>query len=277
MQTFFVDVALEFPYLLHAILGVAALHLTRTGAPRHADHLRLAESHHKAALARFRSDVRDLDSSNFEAVYLFAYLLLPLASGLNFGRLQTAEEMLSGMVQNMTLTRMIGPMVKGHYKELLASRLSCLIPSEYINLDWSEPSDPENNGPASLKRFAQVAQTLYPPDISEAYSDAIVSMLALFEFSRKSLNPPLPVLSRMWSHQISSRFLELLADMQPGALIIFAHYAVLLFKVDHIWYIKGAAAQTLDVANKLVPAEWKAWLDWPKEQIFGGGSSAQDG
>jgi hypothetical protein len=110
---------------------------------------------------------------------------------------------------------------------------------------------------------------LYPPDIVDAYGYAIHILELTFAVAAASPNPPSDALLKIWIHFISNRYTELLSERQPGSLIILAHYAVLLRRSDHYWYLDGVARQILDIANALVPTEWKSWLKWPNEQIYG--------
>jgi hypothetical protein len=103
-----------------------------------------------------------------------------------------------------------------------------------------------------------------------AYGYAIHILELTFAASAKSENPASDALLKIWIHFVSDRYLELLSERQPGSLIIYAHYAVLLQRSsEQYWYLKGVAEQILHVADSLVPTEWKAWLAWPKEQIYG--------
>ncbi|KAF2736348.1 hypothetical protein EJ04DRAFT_171146 [Polyplosphaeria fusca] len=265
--SYIVDVAFEFPFLLHGILALAALHLARLDKERHGDYLRQAESHHDAALFRFRNDVTDIVESNFEAVFCFAFMLSPFASGVSFTTQNGPEQALDSVIHNMKLTRMVAPMVRGHYEEMLKSPIALFIPKDIQAIDWENARPSNDTKPASLQRFSQATRDLYPSDINEAYGNAVQNLQLLFELIQKSPKPPSPTMVKMWAHLVTPRFMELLSDRQPGALIIFAHYAVLLSKCERFWYVQGSAQQILSIADKLVPIEWKSWLDWPKEQI----------
>lgn len=133
---------------------------------------------------------------------------------------------------------------------------------------WDETYDPQRE-PVSLNHFIESVRFDYPPETIEAYEGAISGLQSLFKISRESSKSPSPSLSRLWVHKVPPHFLQLLTDMQPGALIILAHYAVLLYMIDHIWYVHGSPGLLVHAVEKLVPTAWRPWLDWPKQRIFG--------
>lgn len=254
--------------MLHAILGLAALHLNRTGAAHEAEYWRLAERHHAAAIAKFRVEVQDLDQTNFEAVYGFAFLIAPLATGLMLGTYDNPEKVLSSVIDNLKLAHMTGPMVRLHYSKFLESRLSCFITPDIRDMRWDEAYDPKGE-PMSLNHFIESVRNDYSSEIVKAYEGAIAGLQSLFRTCQDSRDPPSLSLSRIWIHKIPKSFLQLLADMEPGALVILAHYAVLLSMNEHFWYVHGSAGLLLQAIDTVVPNSWKTWLDWPKQRISG--------
>lgn len=119
----------------------------------------------------------------------------------------------------------------------------------------------------------------YPPDITTAYRHAISLLEKLFHAtstatstsSTTTTTPPSDALLKLWIHLVPERYMALLSTRQPGALVIFAHYAVLLRRGEHYWFLGGLAERILRVAEAMVPGEWGVWLEWPREQIGGGG------
>jgi hypothetical protein len=120
-----------------------------------------------------------------------------------------------------------------------------------------------------LRRFSDAVHHLYPPDIVDAYGYAIHVLELTFAVAAASPRPPSDALIKIWIHFVSDRYIELLSERQPGSLIILAHYAVLLRRSEQYWYLDGVAEQILKFADAFVPSEWKSWLKWPKEQVYG--------
>lgn len=264
-HTYMLKIAFDFPFLLQAMLAIAALHLSRLDQIQRREYLNQAERHHDAALTQFRNEVGDIDDGNFEAVLCFATLLSLYTSAFPINDPNGPEYVLDSILQNMALTRRVRPMVSTLYSKMLASELGRLVPADTRGINFDEI--PQETELVKLRQFSEATRQLYPPDINEAYSSAIRCLEVIFATTEKTSKPPSDGLIKIWVHHASERFMELLSEKQPGALIIFAHYAVLFERSRHYWYFEGVAAQILYIAESMVPSEWAGWLDWPREQI----------
>lgn len=71
---------------------------------------------------------------------------------------------------------------------------------------------------------------------------------------------------RVWPGNISQDFVELIYESDPRALVILAHYCVLLMKIDHVWYLRGLGRGLLENIWEALGEEWRAWIEWPMEQ-----------
>jgi hypothetical protein len=270
LQTHLVNVAFDYTFLLHTVLALASLHLSRIDQSLQDSYMQQAGKHHDAGIAMFRNDIQNIDETNYEAVLFFAAIMDPYSTAISMSAID-ANHALDSILQSFALTRRLRPMVAQFYPAVLASSFARLIPKDTQGVDWQRTESPINTELVKLRKFSDVVQHLYPPDIVEAYSSAIHILDLVFEQVASQLpNLPSHALVKMWVHLVKPRFLELLSERQPGALIIFAHYGVLLKRIDHYWFLEGFAEQVLHIADTFVPGEWKAWLDWPREQIYAG-------
>ncbi|KAH6644561.1 hypothetical protein C7974DRAFT_408233 [Boeremia exigua] len=262
--------AFEYPFLLHVLLALAALHLGRISGPGldNLEYALLGGRHYDAALVNFQTTVRDIDESNFKGVLIFAAILFPYSCASSVDPSHNVDHAFNSLLTNFTVTRKVRPMVSSFYNIMKASILGKLIPKDVQGVDWLTQEPPENTELVQLCKFAEVVHQLYPPDIVDAYGYAIHILVLTFAAAEKSHEPPSDALLKIWIHFVSDRYVELLAERQPGSLIIYAHYAVLLQKSSvRYWYLAGVAEQILRVAEALVPSEWSGWLEWPKEQL----------
>jgi hypothetical protein len=72
---------------------------------------------------------------------------------------------------------------------------------------------------------------------------------------------------RVWPMQLSIPFLNLVKESHPTALILLAHYCILLKKVEGHWYFKGRATRLLRSILKHLGREWWEFIRWPLEEI----------
>ena len=264
--------AFDYPFVLHAILALAALHLSKLSevAQEAFEYVLIGGRHHDAALANFQSTVRDIEESNFEAVLMFAGIHFPYSCASSVDLSHDVDQAFESLLSNFSLTRRIRPMVARFYNEMRASMLGKLIPKDVQGIDWLTQEPPEETELVQLRKFAEAVHHLYPPDIVDAYGHAVHILVLTFAEAGKLRKPPSDALLKIWIHLVSDRYVELLSERQPGSLIIYAHYAVLFQRSSvRYWYLNGLAEQILRVAEALVPSEWAVWLEWPKKQLHG--------
>jgi len=106
-------------YLLHAVLALAALHLTYIEGPfssLHAEYSQLADRHHEAALSDFRATVHDIDLTNWKPVLMFAGALFPYSCTASVSASGDLELAFHNFLSNLSLTRRVRPMVTGFYQ-----------------------------------------------------------------------------------------------------------------------------------------------------------------
>jgi hypothetical protein len=265
--------AFEYPFLLHVVLALAALHLSRLQefGPEAMEYALIGIQHHEAALANFQATVRDIDEKNFPAVLMFAGMLFPYSCASSIDPSHDVDHAFDTLLSNFFLTRRVRPMVASFYKAIKTSVIDRLIPDDVRDVDWTTKEPPVETELVQLRKFAEAVHHLYPPDIVDAYGYAIHILVLIFDAAAKSHKPPSDALLKIWVHFVTDRYVELLSERQPGSLIIYAHYAVLLQRSSQqYWYLAGAPEQILRVAEALVPNEWSGWLDWPKKQLRSG-------
>lgn len=267
-----VTAAFDYPYLLYMVLALAAVHIDYLeGHARNGNmaYRIQAEQYHDAAITNFRETVRDIDATNFQPILMFAGILFPHLCAASISAQTDMGQNFESILSNLILTRRVRPMVGRFYKEMKASNLGRLIPDDVQGIDFNGKEPPAETELVQLRKFSEVVHHVYPPDIVDAYAQAIHLLEVVFDRAAESPDPPSDALLKIWMHLVTDRYIELLSERQPGSLIIFAHFAVLIRRSVRYWYFEGFAEQVLATVDTLVPTEWKAWLDWPKEQIWG--------
>lgn len=269
MSTILVREAFKHTYLLYATLALSSLHLDYLGDPEKPSGywLQHSEAYHEAALKAFRETVRDINSSNFKPILMFAGLIFPYTCFVSISRSSDVDQALENILSQMHLTRRIRPVLSACYEEMKSSELRHIIPSDIQQVAWETEESPTKTELTQLRKFSEVVHHVYPSDIVDAYAYAIRILELIFDVTERSSRPPSDALLKIWIHFVSDRYMELLSERQPGSLIIFAHFAVMIHRAEHYWYFQGVAEQVLRIAEHMVPTEWKSWLDWPKEQI----------
>jgi hypothetical protein len=140
-----VRTAFEYPFLLHAVLALAALHLSRTEdiySLAYADYRALSERHQDTALIEFRATVHNIDQTNWKAVLMFAGAIFPHSCATSVSVSNNVELAFSNFLSNLALTRRVRPMVSGFYNEMLQSELAHMVPYDVRGTDWEAKEAP---------------------------------------------------------------------------------------------------------------------------------------
>jgi hypothetical protein len=70
----------------------------------------------------------------------------------------------------------------------------------------------------------------------------------------------------IWPGIVSQRYLDLLYDRVPEALVLLAYYCVLLKRADSHWHYRGVGVAMLEAVEEELSGEWLEWIQWAKDQ-----------
>ena len=147
-------------------------------------------------------------------------------------------------------------------------------PCQSLALQWDVPFRIDNARVGSFSKclLAAIPQLGSPETwgdgICAEYREAASSLALAFALSDSNLYTftTWDVL-RVWPMQISEKVVHLLKEQHPSALILLAHYSLLLSQIDSRWYLGGRADRLLrSVTRKLHPC-WHRYIpaatdDW---------------
>ncbi|RDW81868.1 hypothetical protein BP6252_02980 [Coleophoma cylindrospora] len=74
----------------------------------------------------------------------------------------------------------------------------------------------------------------------------------------------------LWPMSLSQAFLDLIHDRHPAAVIILAHFVVLVHPSEKDrWYLKGWSSGVVMALENAVDETWKQWIEWPLQHVHG--------
>jgi hypothetical protein len=279
-QTTIPQLACSHSFLKHGILACSALHLAYLNPSERQRYQFAAACHQNRALPAFRFAIANANENNCNALLAFSQLLIIHC----FASEEPDEDLL---------------LVRGKHELGLPDWLhiirgNCTI----FKAIWQFIE----NGPlAPLKMEGIDGEHLAPVPETPEYARRLGGLLAAISFSGKnriaqkvtegSLSPlpgALVELSRafskaqaarsrsvftmwtavyIWPVQVSQDYLDLLKDRDPAALILLAHYCILLEPLESHWYMSGYSKRLLSRIYNQLNQEWRQWLHWPLEEI----------
>ncbi|KUJ14802.1 uncharacterized protein LY89DRAFT_122628 [Mollisia scopiformis] len=259
------------PFLHHGILAISALHLayvTPNSSPLYNDYLLSATSHQDAAIPVYRTKIADVTPENSHAVFMFSHLLVlyclasesqderlfivgPTNDGspiwLHFLRAGCGllchvwDDLEAGPVKSLASAWDI-PVLEVDAKTPLVDNLLSFIPSDEEENGWSEDEK---------KIYTETARLLGLAFLNAAVGVTFSTWDAL----------------RIWPMCVTSEYLQLLKAQHPGALVLLAHYCVLLKRLEGNWYFDGRATSLFENVLGCLDPKWVEAVKWPIEEI----------
>ena len=176
-----------------------------------------------------------------------------------------------GTVEWVRLLRGVNSLLGIYYFEIRQGPLGKLI---HLWDDDAKPC-PETN-PEDTARFATLEQlwNRTPMTISVAEADALRETLDILRETYSFMSLPVPDsgidpggASLSWPIRVPEAYIQMVNRRQPEALILLAHYCLLLNKMEKVWWMSGMSRHLLQTIHKTIGKEWESWITWPLQDL----------
>ncbi|KUJ11394.1 uncharacterized protein LY89DRAFT_243869 [Mollisia scopiformis] len=281
-RTSVVTISFAFPFLLHGLFSLSALHLVYLYSNTNPDlaqkYNNIATLHHLKCIADYRLEIQNLRPENSDACCACASLLAVHAwyrrgsrgadlffadEGLSWYKLHRggAEILQSAIswVQKGALSSMIRPLM------VLESMFP--VPSTSLVLvDIGDDID-KLNAISSCWGFFEEKDTLDSTLQTLRFAFNLTSHLSSKSGTelKGSISSCIATLS--WMTLVPLRFCEMVEEKCPQALILVAVYCILLKRIEGFWWIEGKAESLLEAVEGELGDGWQAWLEWPRREV----------
>ncbi|KAI4868747.1 hypothetical protein F4820DRAFT_444664 [Hypoxylon rubiginosum] len=268
-------------FLLHLVLAVAGHHLARLEGDRErandcqSRYVALTRNHFQAGLAGFKEALPTFSKSNGVALYVSAILVCwcSFATGpVSDGDLLVCDVDSDGPTRWMPLVQGVRILrtaiessdfssaleVPGKFNRDNAATYFCAMPTS----DWEKP----------LRDLHDRIVSSDSPNV-KVYLRALHDMQGIFEdtFGKSNGSQPGSLCNRFvlgWIYRMEASFVGCLRAAEPLALLILAHYAVLLGTMNNCWFLKSWTEHLIVRVEELLGPDYDALLQWPKDQIM---------
>jgi hypothetical protein len=71
----------------------------------------------------------------------------------------------------------------------------------------------------------------------------------------------------MWPVQVPQRFVEMVAEKRPEALVVVAYYFVLMKEIEGFWFMNGCAKRLLGQVISQLGKRWIKHIEWPMKVL----------
>lgn len=273
-------IGLSHHFVLHLMFAVAGLHLAylRPNDPGKRVYEALARDHLSTGLAEMTESLGRLDGDSHGALYVGATLVCycTFAAG-PIGR----SDLLLCDVDGTDPARWI-PLIRGlkHVREaadpakLWAGLMSPLAPSGKA-LGLSGPTFARDGFPKVdwVSQFEDLRELIAQTDEPDrdVYSRCFESLRGIYaatygDSDGRYDGPPDNQFVHGWLYRIENGYVASLRRKEPLALILLAHFALLLRTMKDDWFMDGWMEHLLSRTREYIPRDLEHWVRWPTEQ-----------
>jgi len=267
------EYALCEPRLMRGLMSLSAFHLAYKRPAEATLWMPLAFKHQATVLSSLRTLSSGINEENCLA--LFCLSATVSLTALSSSSWPTAPRGASGMddiIQPVVLLR--GSSDLGRYAELLQSvflngPMAPLLAGHFLTFDTSEHFPRE-----AKQQFEKIRWLIKVKCLDKAHKDELLSALVWLEkiysevgYTKGTANGHMGLVWK-WISYVGEAYMSHLKDLDPGALVIFAHFSILSNLFKSYWYLKGWADRALKrISGVVQDPEFRDALRWAEEQL----------
>lgn len=252
-------------FLLHGVLAVAGLHLSRfkKNALEVNYYMTKALHHHGLALRKATLLMQELDTNSGPALYLFSTLCFTFTLGLGpksgdfllFGKNGISDWL--AQIRGMRTLLETKPEIFHH------EVLSPLFEISIRNMAHT------NSGMEHLPELREQIMRVGPPEAElEIYLTALNQLSERFDVVMDSSKASqiFPQQIYVWLYQLEDDYVRLLQEGKPIALVILSYFCILLNRLGSVWWNRGWAEHLLSEIHSSLNQEYRIWMQRPMEE-----------
>lgn len=261
--------ALQVPYLMDQLLALAAAHKS-TVAHEHGDERleRVFRMESTKLQTRALSGVafarNAVNRDNAEALFTFSAFLGHHVLFDTFWAREPLSVTLDKLAQCFELNQSI------RFTAAEALRLGCSMTAGINGADESYmiPSPHEAVGGTEC---AGLLQRLRSGDFDQAVADSYCDTVTILQYLLDSLQASASErrigVVQEWLVRVPYEYVTYLRQRRPEAIVILAHYAVLLHRVRDYWAVGDAGRFLIQEIGSYLGNYWADWLTWPQQVL----------
>ncbi|KAF7871671.1 hypothetical protein EAF04_003778 [Stromatinia cepivora] len=280
-RTTVVELAFQFPFLMHEILAFAALQLSHARPPKAAYYHGASTTHLTVALQLFQSAISDLTTENCQACFAFTIILFAFAwtsqdsnlpNHIFFGPYGAENESIFPHSQWVRLYRGYLMILESTWENLYHGPFKILLePWMGLHRDYIPPLDPTDD--LHLSSLSSAWSSTSPCDLpleERQGLDRALDMLKRVFGLLRAPNAPSPVSVVMsWFSSIPDEVEAMMGRKVKEALLLIAYYCVCIHRVSHISWMNGKGKNLLKTTLDVLGPGWEKWTAWPIEVVLG--------
>lgn len=270
--------AFERPYVLRLILALSAIHLTRlpdVQPTEVARYERLGEDHLSMALREVTDLLPTINSQNCSALYISTVLICDVI----FAKPPTADHLLvvanDSQVAWWTLFRGVRFVIeRSSLDAIFSNHLGPLRHKDTTSLPSSRDQSgyiPWEEHLTNLTSLITLTCTHNEKEMNllevlrQGLVDCFREVYGTLENQEAITNGKTHVVIR-WLWIIDDEFIDQIKRDHPAALVLLAHFTVILQTLECYWFMKGWAVHVMNGIVERLESTYQGWIFWPRTQ-----------
>ncbi|KKK13260.1 hypothetical protein AOCH_007479 [Aspergillus ochraceoroseus] len=251
--------AMRHPFLMHGILALSALHLAVTDNADIKDHyIRTSKDHRNQALLGLTKVSGKSKPSHCNATFTLSNILMIFSFALpeimepspNRCVLDELHQVFQSTRESIDmLVNIIDSVGNGELRPLLQH-------------DTSHPRMPDTSRLAIMS-LARLNANLARQDAHHEKDlyDATIKQLG-YSLDKVSQGGETMIVAFQWIFHVPSQYIELFRQREPFALVILAHYAVIIHSLRGHWWMGEWGARLIQEIGQCLDTNWRNSLSW---------------
>ena len=251
--------ALRQPCLKHAMLALSALHLSTVTTSGKAGQVyrKPAQAHRSKAMAAVETSSIRVDPSNHTALFAASSIMLIFEFAFHLTLPSHESDPLNGIHMKLQLIREI----IGAFTQVVESDTEGRL-QPLLNTTRLIPTMPD---------MSRLAIMNLQRENCLLHESSHLHETAVYEETIEHLGNSLDTLSHggeatavafRWIAEVPDRFLGLLEEREPFALVIFAHYAVVMHSLRDEWWVNEWGSRILRTICEHLDDRWMQRITW---------------
>lgn len=271
-QVWAVKLGFKHDFLLRGLLAISAFHQGYLRPDLKNEFDVKASIHQDYAIRSFQETLADVNEYNCHALFAFSCVIIVLSFASSSR--DKASDFQADVLHWFYLLRGCNGVLDLHRETLRESFLKPLLDELHYAENHAAHDVPDVNRILQLFSLCSITDEIEGDERKrfQAYQHAIHALASTFtqvSILRKRGEGTV-LASFVWPVNLPPEFLELLSQKDPVAMVILAHYCVLIYwgEQQDTWFLVGWARYMLETIKELTPIEWHKHVQWPSEIIM---------
>ncbi|KAL3476773.1 hypothetical protein BJX99DRAFT_227315 [Aspergillus californicus] len=251
--------AMNHQFLMHGILALSALHLAVTSDGDTKEHyIRMSQAHQSQALFGLRKVSGKLKPYHCNAAFTMSNLMMIFSFALSEITGQNpSRSPLDELYQVFTTTRESVDVLTDMTEWIGNGELKPLL-----QYDKAQPKMPDTSRLAIMSLVQLNANLAHQdPHHDKDVYDTTIKHLG-YSLDRVSRGGETMIIAFQWIFQVPSKYMELYREREPFALVILAHYAVIIHFLRRHWWMGEWANRLIQDIGQHLDANWRNSISW---------------